>query len=111
MCHVCLSPRVLCNVCVCVCLYTCVQFQSDLLGLPLERPCVHETTAQGAAFAAGLGVGFWPDVAAVGALWRQERTWAPHMAEEQRASNVSSSQETIARRDESIQMLPCLLSA
>ena len=55
------------------------QFQADLLGLPVLRPRAVETTALGAAYLAGLGVGFWPDAAAIGRLWRVDRTFRPAM--------------------------------
>ena len=68
-----------------------VQFQSDLLEVPLHRPTVHETTALGAAFAAGLGVGFWPNIESIGQLWKQEKEWNPTMPENLRSGYVSIS--------------------
>jgi glycerol kinase len=56
-----------------------MQFQSDVLGIPVIRPKVTETTALGAAYAAGLAVGFWPDLDALRANWRQDRAWTPKM--------------------------------
>jgi glycerol kinase len=53
------------------------QFQSDLLGLPVVRPVVRETTALGAAYAAGLAAGCWKDLHEIRALWRAERTFEP----------------------------------
>jgi glycerol kinase len=52
-------------------------FQADLLGLPVVRPAVTETTALGAAFLAGLATGVWPDRDAVAATWRRDRTFEP----------------------------------
>ncbi len=46
-----------------------MQFQADILGVPVIRPTVTETTAAGAAYLAGLGVGFWRDVSEVGRIW------------------------------------------
>lgn len=74
-----------------------MQFQSDLLEAPLYRPSVHETTALGAAFAAGLGVGFWPDEAAVGALWKEDRQWSPAMGQEQRADYLRGWKKAIQK--------------
>jgi glycerol kinase len=56
-----------------------MQFQADVLGVPVVRPTVAETTSLGAAYAAGLAVGFWPDVAAVRANWRADRQWDPQL--------------------------------
>lgn len=56
-----------------------MQFQADILGVPCVRPTVLETTALGAAFLAGLGVGFWESPAAISAAWAEDRTFAPAM--------------------------------
>jgi glycerol kinase len=56
-----------------------MQFQADLLGVPIVRPMVRETTALGAAYLAGLAVGYWRDRAELGRLWRAERTFTPSM--------------------------------
>ncbi|MHC1699163.1 MAG: glycerol kinase GlpK [Geobacteraceae bacterium] len=56
-----------------------MQFQADLLGVPVVRPKVRETTALGAAFLAGLAVGFWRERAQIGSLWQAERIFAPTM--------------------------------
>jgi glycerol kinase len=56
-----------------------MQFQSDVLGIPVVRPKVTETTALGAAYAAGLAVGFWEGFDALRANWQQDRTWTPAM--------------------------------
>jgi len=56
-----------------------MQFQADILGIPVVRPRVTETTALGAAYAAGLAVGFWKSFADLRANWRQDRTWNPTM--------------------------------
>ena len=57
-----------------------MQFQSDILGVPVDRPMVTETTAMGAAFLAGLAVGFWKDKAEIAAKWNVDRTFKPAMA-------------------------------
>jgi len=54
-----------------------MQFQADLLGLPVVRPAVTETTALGAAFLAGLGSGLWADAQEIAALWRRDRVFEP----------------------------------
>jgi glycerol kinase len=54
-----------------------MQFQADVLGVPVIRPTVTETTAAGAAYLAGLGVGFWRDVSEVARIWQPERTFSP----------------------------------
>jgi glycerol kinase len=56
-----------------------MQFQADILGVPVVRPKMLESTAQGAAFLAGLGVGFWQDAAEIDRHWHAERVFEPHM--------------------------------
>ena len=56
-----------------------MQFQADLLGIPLRRPEVLETTALGAAYLAGLAVGFWSDAGEIAELWNEERRFEPRM--------------------------------
>jgi glycerol kinase len=54
-----------------------MQFQADLLGVPVVRPKVTETTALGAAYLAGLGVGFWKSSVVFDAQWQVDRVFAP----------------------------------
>jgi glycerol kinase len=61
-----------------------MQFQADVLGVPVVRPRVTETTALGAAFAAGLATGFWTDEQELCRLWRVDRRWEPQMPDERR---------------------------
>lgn len=61
-----------------------MQFQSDLLGAEVERPVVNETTALGAAYLAGLAVGYWTDKQEIAKGWRLDRTFLPTMAEDER---------------------------
>ncbi|ALC17722.1 glycerol kinase [Desulfuromonas soudanensis] len=61
-----------------------MQLQADLSGLTVVRPSMVETTALGAAMLAGLGCGFWTDVAALSAAWSEERRFLPQMAPEER---------------------------
>jgi glycerol kinase len=56
-----------------------LQFQSDLLGVPVVRPAVTETTALGAAYLAGLAVGFWDSPAQIAQQWRIDRRFEPAM--------------------------------
>ncbi len=58
-----------------------MQFQSDLLDVPVERPEINETTALGAAYLAGLAVGFWKDREEISKQWKVERNFDPHMDE------------------------------
>jgi len=55
------------------------QFQSDMLGVPVLRPRVQETTALGAAYLAGLAVGFWRDCEEIASLWQVDRRFTPAM--------------------------------
>ena len=56
-----------------------MQFQADILGVPVIRPKVVETTALGAAYAAGLAVGFWKDLERASANWSEDKRWEPQM--------------------------------
>ena len=57
-----------------------MQFQSDMLNVPVIRPRVAETTALGAAYAAGMAVGFWSGEEELRQNWAEDRTWRPSMA-------------------------------
>jgi len=61
-----------------------MQFQADILDTPVVRPTVRETTALGAAYAAGLATGLWPDTATLRRLWAEEATFTPAMKPEER---------------------------
>ena len=61
-----------------------MQFQADLLGVPVVRPVVAETTALGAAYAAGLAVGFWSDLDELRANWQEGKRWVPTMSDDER---------------------------
>jgi glycerol kinase len=60
-----------------------LQFQADLLGVPVVRPRVLETTALGAAYLAGLAVGFWSDLGEIGAQWQVDKSFAPKMSRDE----------------------------
>jgi glycerol kinase len=64
---------------------TLMQFQADILGVPVVRPVVAETTALGAAYAAGLAVGFWSDLDDLRKNWQEDSRWEPNMDEDERA--------------------------
>ncbi|WP_317948702.1 FGGY-family carbohydrate kinase, partial [Rossellomorea marisflavi] len=59
-----------------------MQFQSDILDVPVERPVVNETTALGAAYLAGLAVGFWKDQNEISQQWNMEKQYDPDMEQE-----------------------------
>ncbi|HBB69987.1 MAG TPA: glycerol kinase, partial [Geobacter sulfurreducens] len=67
-----------------------MQFQADLLGVPVVRPRVRETTALGAAYLAGLAVGYWRDRAEIGRLWQAEHTFEPAMDRDRAAERRST---------------------
>jgi glycerol kinase len=60
------------------------QFQSDVLGVPVVRPTTEETTALGAAYAAGVAVGYWKDLDEIRRLWKADRVFQPQMTSELR---------------------------
>ncbi|RFA17950.1 glycerol kinase GlpK [Subtercola boreus] len=64
---------------------TLLQFQADILGVPVVRPVVAETTALGAAYAAGLATGFWSGLDDLRANWLEDKRWEPNMDEDERA--------------------------
>ncbi|MED5018934.1 glycerol kinase GlpK [Paenibacillus chibensis] len=61
-----------------------MQFQSDILGVPVERPVVNETTALGAAYLAGLAVGYWKSQDEISELWAKQHEFEPQMSEDVR---------------------------
>lgn len=61
-----------------------MQFQSDILGVPVERPVVNETTALGAAYLAGLAVGYWKSQEEISELWARQHEFEPAMSEDVR---------------------------
>ena len=74
-----------------------MQLQSDILGVPVSRPVVAETTALGAAYAAGLGVGFWRSTDELAANWRESRRWQPTWTGKQRAAGYTGWQKAVER--------------
>ena len=74
-----------------------MQFQADILGVPVIRPRIVETTALGAAFAAGLAVGFWKDLDELRTTWQEDHRWEPTMAEAERERLYRTWQKAITR--------------
>jgi len=74
-----------------------LQFQADLLGVEVVRPRITETTALGAAFLAGLAVGFWQDESELAALWQVERRFVPAMPESQRNALMAGWRRAVDR--------------
>jgi glycerol kinase len=74
-----------------------MQFQADILGIPVIRPAVTETTALGAAYAAGLTVGFWEGEDDIRANWRTDETWYPRMDEHTRAGYLHKWRKAVER--------------
>jgi glycerol kinase len=65
-----------------------MQFQADILGVPVVRPVVAETTALGAAYAAGLAVGFWDNLDDLRANWQEDKRWEPNLDSEERDRQI-----------------------
>jgi len=76
---------------------TLMQFQSDILGVPVVRPKVAETTALGAAYAAGLAVGFWSNTDEMRANWGVDHTWEPNMDDDKRAALYKEWKKAVTR--------------
>ena len=74
-----------------------LQIQADLLGVPVIRPKITETTALGAAYLAGLAVGFWQDEAELGALWQVDRRFEPATSADWRAAALAGWRRAVQR--------------
>jgi glycerol kinase len=74
-----------------------MQFQADILGVPVIRPVVAETTALGAAYAAGLAVGFWESEDDIRENWAQDKQWEPSMDEDQRAREYKNWKKAVTK--------------
>ncbi|MFF5989974.1 glycerol kinase GlpK [Prauserella flavalba] len=74
-----------------------MQFQADLLDVPVLRPRVTETTALGAAYAAGLAVGFWAGQDELAALWAEDKRWLPGMAPDVRERELRQWSKAVRR--------------
>jgi glycerol kinase len=74
-----------------------MQLQADILGTPVVRPTVSETTALGASYAAGLAVGFWSSLDELRSNWQVDRTWEPGWSDEQRQAGRASWKKAVER--------------
>ncbi|HOI66394.1 MAG TPA: glycerol kinase GlpK, partial [Thiomonas arsenitoxydans] len=74
-----------------------MQFQADLLGVPVVRPAQAESTALGAAYLAGLGAGLWPNAAALHALWQEQRRFTPQMRTDEREARMARWRRAVER--------------
>jgi glycerol kinase len=75
----------------------CMQIQADVMGVEIVRPLITETTALGAAYAAGLAIGFWKSTDEVKAQWRQDRRWKPESDEKTRANGATQWKRAVTR--------------
>ncbi len=75
----------------------CMQMQADILGVPVSRPVVAETTALGAAYAAGLAVGFWKDTDELRENWNESQQWKPEWSDKQRTDGYTGWKKAIDR--------------
>jgi glycerol kinase len=75
----------------------CMQIQADVLGVPVSRPVVAETTALGAAYAAGLAVGFWSGTEELRRNWNESKRWEPTWSPEQRDEGYARWKKAVER--------------
>jgi glycerol kinase len=75
----------------------CMQLQADILGVPVSRPVVAETTALGAGYAAGLATGFWKSTDELKQNWLESKRWLPDWDDEQRASGYAGWKKAVDR--------------
>jgi glycerol kinase len=75
----------------------CMQTQADILGVPVSRPVVAETTALGAAYTAGLAAGFWRDTDELRAHWHESRRWEPQWDDKRREAGYQGWQKAVQR--------------
>ena len=74
-----------------------MQFQADILNVPVVKPRIAETTALGAAYAAGLAVGYWQNLDELAVNWGKDREWNPNMSEEIRSSLFAKWKKAVTR--------------
>jgi glycerol kinase len=75
----------------------CMQLQADILGVPVSKPVVAETTALGAAYAAGLAVGFWKTTDELESNWNEAQRWQPEWHDEQRTAGYAGWKKAVER--------------
>jgi glycerol kinase len=76
---------------------TLMQLQADVLGVPVSKPVVAETTALGAAYAAGLAVGFWNNTDEMRENWQEDKRWEPQWSEDQREAGYAHWKKAVER--------------
>ena len=76
---------------------TLMQMQADILGVPVSKPVVAETTALGAAYAAGLGVGFWESTEDMRQNWQEDKRWEPQWSDDQREEGLTRWKKAVER--------------
>jgi glycerol kinase len=76
---------------------TLMQFQADILGVPVISPVVTETTALGAAYAAGLAVGYWQNLDQLRSRWREGKRWLPNMSPEERTLRIAQWKKAVTK--------------
>ena len=74
-----------------------MQFQADVLGVPVIRPTVTETTALGAAYAAGLAVGYWSGLDELRRNWAVDKVWHPQMDDRERKKGLDGWRKAVER--------------
>jgi glycerol kinase len=74
-----------------------MQFQADILGVPVVRPVVVETTALGAAYAAGLAVGYWTGLEELRSKWTEDRRWTPNLSRDAREARLAEWRKAVER--------------
>jgi glycerol kinase len=76
---------------------TLMQFQADILNVPVISPVVTETTALGAAYAAGLAVGFWEDLDQLRSRWNEGKRWIPNMDDAERQRQIKQWKKAVTK--------------
>jgi glycerol kinase len=74
-----------------------MQFQADILGVPVVRPVIQETTSLGAAYAAGMAVGFWSGPEQIRQYWKEDKRWLPKMDPETREKLYAGWKKAVER--------------
>ena len=75
----------------------CMQLQADIMGIDIIRPQIQETTALGAAYAAGLAVDFWSGISEIRKQWKQSRRWTPTTSEQDREAGFRQWKKAIEK--------------
>ncbi len=75
----------------------CMELQADILGVPVSKPVVAETTALGAAYAAGLATGFWKSTSELRQNWNEDQRWQPGWSDEQRETGYAGWKKAVGR--------------